>query len=107
MTTDNPTTPAGPSDADDRALYEGQRWAREDEICTCGRHAVLVLGNRWGGCGWCGTSDLGPIDSRAAEQRRVALQTALGRPLRHSDLTTMGPPTTGNDHDLPNLLPTP
>ena len=94
MTTNQHNPPAGPSAADDRALYVGRRLAHDDEICTCGRPAVLVLGNRWGGTGWCGTNDLGPIDSHAAQQQRTELQTALGRPLRHSDLPTPDPPTT-------------
>jgi hypothetical protein len=45
-----------------------------------------VIGNEWGGCGWCGTNDLGPLDSREAEERRVQLQKHLGRPLRTTDL---------------------
>ena len=94
MTTDQPKPPAGPSGADHRALYVGRRLAHDDEICTCGRPAVVVLGNRWGGSGWGGTNDLGPLDSHAAEQKRADLQTALGRPLRHSDLATTDPPTT-------------
>jgi hypothetical protein len=94
MTTNQPNPPAGPSSPDHRALYDGRRPAHDDEICTCGRPALLVLGNRWGGTGWCGTNDLGPLDSHAAEQQRTELQTALGRPLRHSDLPTPDPPTT-------------
>jgi hypothetical protein len=83
-----------PRGSDDRALYAGRRLAHDDEICTCGRPAVLVLGNRWGGSGWCATNDLGPLDSHAAEKQRTELQTALARPLRHSDLATTDPPTT-------------
>ena len=94
MTTNQPNPPARPNRADHRALYDGRRLAHDDEICTCGRPAVFVLGNRWGGTGWCGTNDLGPLDSHAAEQQRTELQTALGRPLRRSDLATTDPPTT-------------
>ncbi len=82
-----------PRGSDNRALHDGQRLAHHDEICTCGRPAVVVLGNRGGGTGWCGTNDLGPLDSHAAQQQRTELQTALGRPLRRSDLPTPDPPT--------------
>ena len=60
-----------------------------------------------GRTGWCGTNDLGPLDSHAAQQQRTELQTALGRPLRRSDLATPTRPPPRNDHDLTNLLPTP
>ena len=93
MTINQPNPPVGTSGADHRALYVGRRLAHDDEICTCGRPAVVVLGNRWGGSGWCGTNDLGPLDSQAAQQQRTELQTALGRPLRRSDLATTDPPT--------------
>ena len=53
------------------ALYTGRRPADEDEICTCGRPAIAGIGNEWGGCGWCGTSNLPALVDEAEERRRV------------------------------------
>jgi hypothetical protein len=85
----------------DRArVKEGeQRPARPDEMCRCGRPATVVIGNRWGGAGWCGTEDPGPVDSPSQEQARGALQLELGRPLRRSDLPEPLPHSFAGDQD--------